>query len=80
MQLEALKARQLLATVVGGGDEVGSDISFQGNVYDQVLMTGASVTVLADAGQVVRVSAIDSNDDIEQYEFSGSGTIYLVSN
>ncbi len=77
MQLEALEARQLLATVVGGGEEVGSDISFQGNTYDQILMTGASVSVSADAGQIVRVSAIDSNDDIVQYEFSGSGTMSI---
>ena len=53
MQLEVLEPRQLLATVVGGGEEVGSDISFQGNTYDQILMTGASVTVSADAGQIV---------------------------
>ena len=64
MQLDALEARQLLATVVGGGEEVGSDISFQGNTYDQILLTGASVSVSADAGQIVRVSALDSNDDI----------------
>jgi hypothetical protein len=40
-------------------------------------MTGASVTVSADAGQIVRVSAIDSNDDIVQYEFSGAGTMNI---
>ena len=73
MQLEKLEARQLLATVTGGGEEVGTDISFQGNTYDQILMTGASVTVEADAGQVVRVSAVDINDDIVQFEFSGAG-------
>ena len=77
MQLEVLEPRQLLATVVGGGEEVGSDISFQGNTYDQILMTGASVTVSADAGQIVRVSAVDSNDDIVQYEFSGAGTMNI---
>ena len=43
MQLEALESRQLLAPVVGGGEEVGSDISFQGNTYDQILMTGAAI-------------------------------------
>lgn len=73
MQLEKLEARQLLATVNGGGEEVGTDIVFQGNTYDQILMTGASVTVEADPGQVVRVSAVDINDDIVQYEFSGAG-------
>ncbi len=73
MQLETLESRQLLATVTGGGTEVGSDISFQGNVYDQILLTGASVTVNADAGQIVRVSFLDLNGDIVQSEFSGAG-------
>ena len=35
-----------------------------GNVYDQVLMTGASVTVTADVGQVTRVSFLDAQGDI----------------
>ena len=74
IQLEKLEARQLLATVTGGGEEVGSDISYQGNVYDQVLMQGAAVSVEADPGQIVRVSWIDGNGDITQGEFSGSGT------
>ena len=73
MQLETLESRQLLATVTGGGTEVGSDISFQGNVYDQILLTGASVTVSADPGQIVRVSFLDLNGDIVQSEYSGSG-------
>ena len=73
MQLETLETRQLLATVSGGGEEVGSDISFQGNVYDQILLQGASVTVSADPGQIVRVSWIDDNGDIVQGEFSGAG-------
>ena len=74
IQLEKLEPRQLLATVTGGGEEVGSDISYQGNVYDQVLMQGAAVSVEADPGQIVRVSWIDGNGDITQGEFSGSGT------
>ena len=74
IQLEKMEPRQLLATVTGGGEEVGSDISYQGNVYDQVLMQGAAVSVEADPGQIVRVSWIDGNGDITQGEFSGSGT------
>ncbi len=74
IQLEKLEPRQLLATVTGGGEEVGSDISYQGNVYDQVLMQGAAVSVEADPGQIVRVSWIDGNGDITQGEFSGAGT------
>ena len=74
MQLEKLENRQLLATVTGGGEEVGSDISYQGNTYDQVLMQGAAVSVEADPGQIVRVSWIDGNGDITQGEFSGAGT------
>ena len=74
MQLEKLENRQLLATVTGGGEEVGSDISYQGNTYDQVLMQGAAVSVEADPGQIVRVSWIDGNGDITQGEFSGDGT------
>lgn len=48
-----------------------------GNVYDQVLLTGPTVTVAADAGQIVRVSFLDLNDDITQVEFAGSGTISI---
>ena len=78
IQLEKLEPRQLLATVTGGGEEVGSDISYQGNVYDQVLMQGAAVSVEADPGQIVRVSWIDGNGDITQGEFSGAG-LFTVS-
>ncbi len=77
LQLEYLESRQLLATVSGGGEEVGSDIPFQGNVYDQILMTGSTVTVEADPGQIVRVSWIDGNGDILQGEFSGSGSLSI---
>ena len=76
MQLETLEKRQLLATIVSGeGEEVGSDIAFQGNIYDQVQMTGISVTVEADPGQIVRVSYQDVNFDILQAEFSGAGQL-----
>ena len=89
LYLEALESRQLLATVWGGGEEVGSDIAFQGNTYDQVLMTGGTVVIEADPGQIVRTSYLDGNGDILQAEFSacrsgeiqstGSGVCYWSS-
>src|ERR1041385_746332 len=76
LRVEALEQRQLLAAVTGGGTQVGSDIVHpNGNVYDQVLMTGASVTVTADPGQVTRVSFLDLSGDIVQAEFSGAGSL-----
>ena len=77
LQLEVLESRQLLATVSGSGEEVGSDIAFQGNNYDQVLMTGQSMTVDADSDQIVRTSFLDGNGDIVQAEFSGAGSLNI---
>jgi len=78
LRIEALEQRQLLAAVTGGGTEVGTDIRHpNGNIYDQVLMTGASVTVSADAGQVTRVSFLDLSGDIVQAEFSGKGSLTI---
>ncbi len=74
LRVESLEQRQLLATIVGGGVEIGTDIQHSnGNIYDQVLMTGSSVSVKADPGQVVRVSFLDQGGDIVQAEFAGSG-------
>ncbi len=77
LQLEVLERRQLLATISGGGEEVGLDIAFQGNIYDQVLMTGQSVTVESDTDQIVRTSFLDGNGDIVQAEFFGAGTLNI---
>ncbi len=78
LQLEKLESRQLLATIVSGeGEEIGSDIPFQDNIYDQILMTGISVTVEADPGQIVRVSYQDLDFDILQTEFSGAGQLSI---
>jgi hypothetical protein len=66
------------AKVTGSGTEVGPNIVHSnGNVYDQILLTGASATVRADPNQITRVSFIDLNDDIVQVEFSGAGTLTL---
>jgi len=76
LRVEALEQRQLLAAITGSGTEVLHNVVHpNGNVYDQVLMTGSSVTVGADAGQVTRVSFLDLQGDIVQAEFSGAGTL-----
>ena len=63
----------------GLGDVVGSNIVHEsGNIYDQVLLTGPSVTVVADEGQITRTSFIDVNDDIVQVEYSGSGSMTIL--
>lgn len=66
------------AIVSGNATEVGPNITHpNGNVYDQVLMTGDHATIGSDAGQVVRISFLDINDDIVQVEFSGAGRLTL---
>jgi hypothetical protein len=66
------------AIVTGAATEVGTNIVHpNGNVYDQVLLTGVGATVQADPNQVVRVSFIDLNDDIVQVEFGGRGQLTL---
>jgi hypothetical protein len=65
--------------VVGTGTETSPNITHpNGNIFDQVLVTGAAETITADAGQVTRTSFTDLNDDIVQVEFSGAGTLSLV--
>lgn len=49
-----------------------------GNIFDQVLVTGTAETITADANQVTRTSFIDLNDDIVQLEFTGAGTLSVV--
>lgn len=49
-----------------------------GNVYDQVLLTGATATLRADSGQVLRCSFLDANGDIVQAEFSGPGEFTIA--
>lgn len=79
LRVEALESRQLLAGITGSGTEVLSDrfVASNGNTFDQVLMTGSSVTVTADAGQITRVSFLDLQGDIVQAEFSGKGTLSI---
>jgi hypothetical protein len=67
--------------VIGAGDEIGADIPHpNGNVFDQVLLTGAAETITSDFAekQVTRTSFIDLDGDIVQVEFSGPGTLSLI--
>jgi len=67
------------AKVAGAGTEVGSNIVHpNGNIYDQVLLTGTTAAITADVAKVTRISFIDLNDDIVQVEFSGAGTLTLT--
>lgn len=67
------------AKVSGSGTVVDSDIIHpNGNVYDQVLLTGSLATITAEGRKVTRISFIDLNDDIVQVEFSGAGTLALA--
>lgn len=66
--------------VTGSGQEViPKDIRHpNGNVYDQVMLTGVAESITADPGQATRTSYIDLDGDIVQVEFSGPGTLSLV--
>lgn len=65
--------------VLGSGSELAGDILHpNGRSYDQILPSGAAVSVTADFDQVTRTSFIDMNDDIVQVEFSGAGTLSIV--
>jgi hypothetical protein len=67
------------AKAAGGATEFRADIVHaNGNVYDQVLLTGSSAAITADDTQITRTSFIDLNDDIVQVEFSGPGTLTIT--
>lgn len=69
------------AKVTGAGREVGTDILHaNGNIFDQVLLTGAAGAITADfaLNQITRTSFLDRNGDIVQVEFSGPGTLSIV--
>lgn len=73
---------QTRSKVIGSGIELlPADIQHpNGNVFDQVLITGAAEAVTADhaLGQITRTSYVDLNDDIVQVELSGPGTLSIV--
>ncbi len=63
----------------GSGDIAGEDIQHaNGNVFDQILLTGEFVQLQAKPGQITRVSFMDENEDIVQVEFSGNGTFTVT--
>lgn len=65
----------------GSGEVVGTDIQHpNGNIFDQVLLTGVAESLTADyaQNQITRTSFIDVDGDIVQVEFSGPGTLSLV--
>ena len=67
------------ATITGDATEVVSDVRHSnGNIYDQVVMSGANATISADPGQTTRISFIDLTDDIVQVEFSGAGALTVT--
>ncbi|HYD84181.1 MAG TPA: immunoglobulin domain-containing protein [Opitutus sp.] len=70
------------AKVIGEGTELqpANIVHPNGNVFDQVLLTGVAEAITADVAQrqVTRTSYIDLDDDIVQVEFSGPGTLSLV--
>ena len=64
--------------VDGSGVVVGRNITHpNGNVFDQVLLTGLYIKLQAKPGQITRVSFMDENEDIVQVEFSGAGTFEI---
>lgn len=70
-----------LDTLVVDGSGAVTNLNVQhpnGNVYDQVMLTGTSVTVTSDPNQITRVSWIDENDDIVQAEFTGPGSLKIA--
>lgn len=59
----------------GSGDVVGENIMHpNGNIFNQILLTGQSVKLRARENQITRVSFLDESEDIVQVEFSGNGT------
>ncbi len=63
----------------GSGDIAGENIQHaNGNVFDQILLTGESVQLQAKPGQITRVSFMDETEDIVQVEFSGNGTFTVT--
>ncbi len=63
----------------GSGDIAGENIQHaNGNIFDQILLTGEFVQLQAKPGQITRVSFMDENEDIVQVEFSGNGTFTVT--
>ena len=73
------EAEIMYVILEGEGDVVGENIQHpNGNVFDQILLTGKSIKVQAKPGQITRVSFLDENEDIVQAEFSGTGDFTIT--
>ncbi len=63
----------------GSGDIAGENIQHpNGNIFDQVLLTGESIQLQAKENRITRVSFMDEDEDIVQVEFFGAGTFTLT--
>ncbi len=63
----------------GTGDIAGENIQHpNGNVFDQILLTGESIQLQARPNQITRVSFMDETEDIVQVEFSGVGSFTVT--
>jgi hypothetical protein len=63
----------------GSGDIAGENIQHaNGNVFDQILLTGETIQLQARPNQITRVSFMDETEDIVQVEFSGNGTFTVT--
>ncbi len=63
----------------GSGDIAGENIQHpNGNIFDQVLLTGESIQLQARPNQITRVSFMDESEDIVQVEFSGTGAFTVT--
>jgi len=65
--------------LTGSGSIAGEDIQHpNGNIFDQVLLTGESIKLQAKPGHITRVSFMDEDEDIVQVEYSGAGTFTVT--
>jgi len=65
--------------LTGSGSIAGEDIQHpNGNIFDQVLLTGQSIKLQAKPGHITRVSFMDEDEDIVQVEYSGAGTFTVT--
>lgn len=65
--------------LTGSGTIAGEDIEHpNGNIFDQVLLTGESIKLQAKPGHITRVSFMDEDEDIVQVEYSGAGTFTVT--
>ncbi len=63
----------------GTGDIAGENIQHpNGNVFDQILLTGETIQLQARPNQITRVSFMDETEDIVQVEFSGAGSFTVT--